>query len=147
MGPILESLPAMKPGFTWLSLAYFISDDEVNFILNTIKQLSEHAWKLLPFYCMDLKTCEWKCVAPVMLLQVAVKDLATLAMNEYFEKCLQAAHGLFIAAESLVSKCSPVQAEESVKEHFDKWKLCKSLWFVVPEDILPAPQNDYEAGC
>jgi selenocysteine lyase/cysteine desulfurase len=38
----------MKPGFTRLSLVYFMDDAECDFILRAITDLAENAWRLLP---------------------------------------------------------------------------------------------------
>lgn len=44
----LERIILMKPGFTRLNLAYFASDQEIDYILNAIEFLAYHAWKFLP---------------------------------------------------------------------------------------------------
>ena len=37
-----------RPGFARLNLAYFLNDKTINFILEAVKMVTEHAWKLLP---------------------------------------------------------------------------------------------------
>lgn len=41
----------MKPGFTRFNLAYFISDDEVEYIIKAVKFVSTDGWRFLPLVC------------------------------------------------------------------------------------------------
>lgn len=50
----------IKPGFTRLSLSYFATEDEVNYILDAVRAVADHAWKLLPLYRYNTRTGEWK---------------------------------------------------------------------------------------
>ncbi|KAL8616796.1 hypothetical protein ACOMHN_017833 [Nucella lapillus] len=49
-----------KPGFTRLNLPYFITQDQLNFVLNAVAIVAEHGWKFLPQYKFNPKTGEWK---------------------------------------------------------------------------------------
>ena len=37
-----------RPGFVRLNLPYFMDDDTISFILESVKLVAEHGWKLLP---------------------------------------------------------------------------------------------------
>ena len=37
-----------RPGFVRLNLPYFMTGEELEFVIEAVKMLSEHAWKLLP---------------------------------------------------------------------------------------------------
>ena len=50
------SLSAVKPGWARVNLNYFIDKAEATFIIEAVKQIAEHGWKLLPLYAQDLKT-------------------------------------------------------------------------------------------
>ena len=49
-----------KPGFTRINLIFFLEQDQIELILNAIKFISEHGWKLLPFYEFNIVTGEFK---------------------------------------------------------------------------------------
>eukprot|EP01024_Parvocaulis_polyphysoides_P026704 TRINITY_DN2428_c0_g1_i4.p1 TRINITY_DN2428_c0_g1~~TRINITY_DN2428_c0_g1_i4.p1 ORF type:complete len:637 (-),score=81.01 TRINITY_DN2428_c0_g1_i4:119-2029(-) len=55
-----KGLEALKWGWVRINLNYFIGNDEVDYIINAIIQISQHAWKLLPQYSVDLQTGLWK---------------------------------------------------------------------------------------
>ena len=42
------SLPPDRPGFTRLNLPYFISEEQLDFVLQAVAMVTEHGWKLLP---------------------------------------------------------------------------------------------------
>ena len=47
-------------GFTRLNLPWTSSDEEIEFILSALKDVSENAWRLLPQYQLNNETGEWK---------------------------------------------------------------------------------------
>lgn len=53
-------LELLRPGFTRLSLPYFISDGELAFIMEAVKMVATEGWKLLPQYVVDLNSGEWR---------------------------------------------------------------------------------------
>ena len=42
-----------KQGWARVNFNYFISDEELEFICDAIKQVGEHGWKLIPFYVQE----------------------------------------------------------------------------------------------
>ena len=50
----------LRPGFTRISLPYFMSDAEVTFILEAVKMVATEGWKLLPQYVLYPEMGEWK---------------------------------------------------------------------------------------
>ncbi|XP_023030316.2 uncharacterized protein [Leptinotarsa decemlineata] len=55
-----STLELLRPGFTRISLPYFINDAELAFIMEAIKMVATEGWKLLPQYVVDLETAEWR---------------------------------------------------------------------------------------
>lgn len=55
-----SSLGIMKPGFTRLNLAYFMPDEEVEFILAAVNIVANDGWKLLPQYAYDVEHGTWQ---------------------------------------------------------------------------------------
>lgn len=50
----------LRPGFTRISLPYFMSDAEVAFVLEAVKMVATEGWKLLPQYILYPEVGEWK---------------------------------------------------------------------------------------
>lgn len=53
-------LQCMQPGYTQITLPFFMGDPEVAFILEAMKMVATEAWKLLPQYEIDNQTGEWR---------------------------------------------------------------------------------------
>ncbi|CAF3815482.1 unnamed protein product [Rotaria sp. Silwood1] len=49
----------MKFGFTRFNLAYFASNEEVDYILNAIEFIANDGWKFLPLYTYNIDTAVW----------------------------------------------------------------------------------------
>ena len=47
---------AFKVGWARVNLNYFISQHEVSFIIDAVKQIAQYGWKILPQYVQDLKS-------------------------------------------------------------------------------------------
>ncbi|KAG8181065.1 hypothetical protein JTE90_014777 [Oedothorax gibbosus] len=50
----------LRPGFIRLTLPFFMSNSDIEFILESVSQVAEHGWKLLPLYSFNPETGEWK---------------------------------------------------------------------------------------
>ncbi|KAG8181059.1 hypothetical protein JTE90_014772 [Oedothorax gibbosus] len=50
----------LSPGFTRLTVPFFMSKSDIEFILESVAQVAEHGWKLLPLYSFNSETGEWK---------------------------------------------------------------------------------------
>ncbi|KAL1110423.1 hypothetical protein AAG570_007954 [Ranatra chinensis] len=50
----------LRPGFTRISLPYFMPDTEVAFVLEALKMVATEGWKLLPQYILNPETGEWR---------------------------------------------------------------------------------------
>ncbi|XP_041358893.1 uncharacterized protein LOC121375484 [Gigantopelta aegis] len=50
----------LRPGFTRLSLPYFIDDDCLQFVLEAVQLVAQHAHSLLPQYTFNPETGEWR---------------------------------------------------------------------------------------
>lgn len=54
-----SSLGIMKPGFTRINLAYFMPDEEIEFLLAAVNIVANEGWKLLPQYAYDVEHGSW----------------------------------------------------------------------------------------
>lgn len=50
----------LRPGFTRISLPYFMAESEVAFVLEAVKMVATEGWKLLPQYILNPETGEWR---------------------------------------------------------------------------------------
>lgn len=50
----------LRPGFVRLNLAFYMPDALVDFVLEAVRQVACHGWKLLPQYNFNPETGEWK---------------------------------------------------------------------------------------
>ncbi|KAE9540014.1 hypothetical protein AGLY_005266 [Aphis glycines] len=50
----------LRPGFIRISLPFFMSDNEVSYVLEALKMVATEGWKLLPQYTLNPETGEWK---------------------------------------------------------------------------------------
>lgn len=106
-----STLELLRPGFTRISLPYFINDSELAFIMEAVKMVATEGWKLLPQYVVDLETAEWRHHTNVVskdrkwLSSVRYVD-GKMTMNERrisgpglfpqnYSECLQTARNLF----------------------------------------------------
>ncbi|KAH1020042.1 hypothetical protein HUJ04_009771 [Dendroctonus ponderosae] len=55
-----STLELLRPGFTRISLPYFVNDAELAFVMEAVKMVATEGWKLLPQYIVDLETAEWR---------------------------------------------------------------------------------------
>lgn len=49
-GALLDKHEVLRPGVTRLSLAYWCSVEEVQYVLTAVRWVAEHGWKYLPYY-------------------------------------------------------------------------------------------------
>lgn len=57
----LQGYEGAKPGFVRLSFAYYMSDDEADFILSAVEFVAAHGQRFLPCYDLDWSTGDWTC--------------------------------------------------------------------------------------
>ncbi|KAG1696995.1 tRNA-cytidine(32) 2-sulfurtransferase [Nymphon striatum] len=109
----------LRPGFVRLNLPFFMNDESLDFIINAVKLVCEHAWKLLPLYIVNPETGEWKHHSHQVMKDR--KWLGSLSYNEgkfsypvHFEsesqsslnhqECLLQAEQIFANAENISLK-------------------------------------------
>jgi selenocysteine lyase/cysteine desulfurase/tRNA(Ile)-lysidine synthase TilS/MesJ len=54
-----DDVEVLRPGFVRLSLNYFISDAEAQYVLDALDFIAREGWKLLPQYSFQPETNEW----------------------------------------------------------------------------------------
>ncbi|KAB0799551.1 hypothetical protein PPYR_07431 [Photinus pyralis] len=140
-----STLQLLRPGFTRISLPYFINDSELAFIMEAIKMVATEGWKLLPQYIVDLETGEWRHYSNSMskdrkwLGSIRYVD-GKMTMNERrisgpglfpqnYSDCLQTARNLFNRARKTANR-NPYPNQGI---HFDI-KGEQLRWFMLPQE-------------
>lgn len=57
---LIEKKEMLRPGFSRMSIPYFMEDAEVDYILKAIHFVAEEGWKFLPQYKFNHKSGAWK---------------------------------------------------------------------------------------
>ncbi|XP_056640818.1 uncharacterized protein LOC130447813 isoform X2 [Diorhabda sublineata] len=140
-----STLELLRPGFTRISLPYFINDTELAFIMEAVKMVATEGWKLLPQYVVDLETAEWRHHSNVVskdrkwLSSIRYLD-GKMTMNERrisgpglfpqnYSECLQTARNLFNRARKTANR-SPYQDQGIVFDNRGE----KLRWFMLQHE-------------
>lgn len=140
-----SALKLLRPGFTRISLPYFINDSELAFIMEAVKMVATEGWKLLPQYVVDLDGSEWRHHSNSIskdrkwLGSIRYVD-GKMTMNERrisgpglfpqsYSECLQTARNLFNKARRTANRHQfPLQ---TISFHGRGEKL---RWFMTPQE-------------
>ena len=49
----------LRPGFVRVNIPYYASEATVQFVIDAVRWVAEHGWKMLPQYTFDALTGEW----------------------------------------------------------------------------------------
>jgi hypothetical protein len=56
---VAQGYEIIKPGWARVNFNYFISEEELDFIVSAVDMVATHGWKLLPRYTFDARTAVW----------------------------------------------------------------------------------------
>ncbi|KAL1509146.1 hypothetical protein ABEB36_003931 [Hypothenemus hampei] len=138
-------LELLRPGFTRISLPYFINEAELAFVMEAVKMVATEGWKLLPQYIVDLETAEWRHHTNAVqkdrkwLSSVRYID-GKMTMNERrisgpglfpqsYSECLQTARNLFNRARKTANRL-PYQDQGIVFDNRGE----KLRWFMLQHE-------------
>lgn len=121
-----QIFPILKPGFVRLSFNYFISHEEMDFVLDAMIWVSTNAKKMLPFYGFDTTTGAWFEKSTDhgeftnMFLEEKKTNLNALSFQECFE-----------FADKLVLTKPTTDPDEELLSSFALDKVPKEMkWFI-----------------
>ncbi|CAH0719206.1 unnamed protein product, partial [Brenthis ino] len=135
----------LRPGFCRVSLPFFMSENELAFVLEALKMVATEGWKILPQYVVNSQTGQWTHHTCSVLRDK--KSLYSLRFNDgqitaherrisgpgifpqTHTECLQTARNLFSRARKLAMKCSTVEPEYSFNPKIDYLR-----WFMLPKE-------------
>jgi selenocysteine lyase/cysteine desulfurase len=117
----VKPMESFKPGFTRLSLNYFISDEEIKYIIDSVIWISENASKIISFYDFCLETGNWQ-VSSVNLETIALEQSASAEQALGQSEC-------FTFADMIAKKREAKRVIGTFKDAYE------FRWFVLPEDL------------
>jgi hypothetical protein len=57
---VLHKQELLRPGFVRVSLGYYWTDEDIDFLVEAVKFVASEGWKLMPTYFLFPDTAEWK---------------------------------------------------------------------------------------
>lgn len=148
----------LRPGYVRITFPFFMSENEVNYILEALKMVATEAWKLLPQYEVDEKTGEWRHHSNSLakerkwLNSIRYHDgkmmfndrriSAPGGFPQNFADCLQTARNLFSRARKVAQKAT---IGENLYLKLAQENTEKLRWYMLPgeahELLLGHSQN------
>ncbi|KAF7256889.1 hypothetical protein EG68_05595 [Paragonimus skrjabini miyazakii] len=146
----------IRPGFVRVSLPFFFTDAEVDFVLDAMKFVATHGWVFLPLYRYNPATGEWihrqhdpsrdrKWLSNVQyaggkMSWSSARVTAEMPPPESFEACLKAAYEELCRTLKMVdfSATSPVPDDTAC---FDE-PTRELRWFLLPSEAAAQIRNE-----
>lgn len=135
----------LSPGYTRITLPFFMSDLEVGFILEALKMVATEGWKLLPQYEIDMKTKEWRhhsnSLAKERKFLGAIRYIdgkmlfsdrrisGTGVYPQNYADCLQTARNLFNRSRKMAIRATP---SENLNLKLKKETEERLRWYMLP---------------
>lgn len=124
----------LRPGWVRLNFNYFISEQEFDYILEAIKLVANHGWRLLPYYQWDPQQGLWRFQGSQNVLNTSLLDCDFQAKNK---ETLEAAEPNY---NSLLNEAQNILINP--EQEWKKYELPLSesadalRWFVLPQECL-----------
>ncbi|XP_062202935.1 uncharacterized protein LOC133905214 [Phragmites australis] len=83
---ILKGYNGLKPGWTRLSFAYYLSKEEFKFILDAIEFVAAYGHRFLPFYKFDWITGDWTFREQAIKYHIMKEELALAASAGFLDE-------------------------------------------------------------
>jgi hypothetical protein len=127
----------LRPGFTRFNLAFFFSDEKVDFVLNSIKFVCENGWMFLPMYIFNMETGEFR----HRNLQV-FKDRKWLGNINYRNNMFNYAQKSVINEKEFNSL--PLNEDDIFKAAFKSLELAKNNTYQISDQRLVFNEKSQE---
>jgi selenocysteine lyase/cysteine desulfurase len=149
----------MKPGFTRLSLVYFNTEEDVDFVIAALLEVATHAWKLLPQYLFDAPSGTWQhrsrtpgvlpnlvsnfdmvsseaaaSLSPQHVLINPVCDAASV--KEYYQAVLAKSREIYASAHALYQDPQYGAEDSDYEAQLYTGSKKPYSWFVFPKEVL-----------
>ena len=164
-GELMHSDNIIKPGVVRISIGYYWTDDETDFLAKAVMFIADNGWKFLPAYEFSRETCDWKhftrtTCPPVLvhLSDVHMYDLkppqmqapsspAPIDIASYRSGLFTSAteHMALIVHTAESSASPPTEdflAQSSLKDTGMQWFLLPSEAVSIVKGDMPLPMRD-----
>jgi hypothetical protein len=161
---VLHKQELLRPGFVRVSLGYYWTDEDVDFLVEAVKFVASEGWKIMPAYRLNPYTAEWKHRAAVgtdhmrrigdISYQGGKMSFPKLqsAVPEPVKRDLLLSFARECAIETAREYAAPSQAEQAKIAETDAIAVPQSVrdqgfcWVAVPSDALQDLDNPQSAG-
>ena len=134
---VLRGRLGIKLGFIRLSFKYFMSDPLVEYLVEAVNFLAEHAWKLLPLYAFDPASALWRHRDGPRFAPVTLDDLVRLAPGRLETATESVLPGYLAAARRIVEEIESHPPTDVAPLHLPA-EFERLRWFPLPAEALAA---------
>ena len=140
-----SSYEVFRPGVVRLSISYTSTDEEIYFIIEALRIVSDYGWKLLPLYRCNYETGEWhhlknlqfnnrRWISHIKFMQEGGVRYKSFPVEAYstFKDCLT-------AAQKIISDVPPYKTKSENSLVFAEAEHLR--WFLLPADVLEEVLN------
>lgn len=96
---VIQGNMLLRPGWVRLNFNYFIAPQEFRYLLEALKLVAEHGWRLLPYYKLDKNTWSWRFQGKELELPCSLHNFSVLGSTQdsAMPKQLQANYELLLS--------------------------------------------------
>jgi len=139
---------ALRPGWVRLNVNYFIDEDEVDYLLSALRLIARHGWRLLPGYCLDLRSGLWKHRTGIPPLPASLAAVDFLAAPTPAARAATPDYASLIAtAEQLLRDgASPAHCQAALSDPPLPAGAAAERWFALPREAASTLLTTGPAG-
>ena len=130
----------LRPGWVRLNFNYFISEAEFDYLLSALELVSEHGWRLLPYYQFDEAASVWRYAGREQVLPSSIDelDMAALASGAVARQ-----ESTVIDYAALLREARDTLLQERGLQETYELSLPAEVnalrWFVLPQEVAIEP--------
>lgn len=126
-----------KPGWVRLNLNYFIPEQEVEFILQSIEWIADHGYKLLHIYAFEVESGLWRYrdFKPELASLSTFKLSDAVSNSSPLKKDMQTCMNYISEASEVAEKSWNTRDENSFQNFNFNQEEEEMRWFLVPQDL------------
>jgi len=148
---ILNGNMLLRPGWVRVNFNYFIDEKTYQYIVDAIALISQHGWRLLPFYQFDEKNGVWRYQGEKINLPSDLKDFFKVAQGETLVKSEATylvddlAEYLAIGAKELLGHNKKGHDRQGTQYAIEQTaEVDKLRWFTLPQDITAKLSTEHK---
>lgn len=133
----------LRPGWVRLNFNYFIDEETAEYLIEAVKLIAEHGWRLLPYYCYDKTSGTWRYQDIKQEVELDLQGLKFSDLSSSSFKSSNAAPTTQARTQPLQRYLQQARAELTRDRSASSYELmlpaeAESLrWFVLPQEVQP----------